>query len=126
MYDNYVNIEIAIDRHNDRPEVARVTKILKDKYGLPIRTASENPILYTRIYEMEYSDRYKTAIAQNAIAKNLLAQVDQDGQCFVLFDEVIDHRTDGTEIKEEDTFIHMANGNKQRRKTTKRMGSTMG
>ena len=30
----------------------------------------------------------------------LLAQVDQDRQRFVLFDEVIDHITNGTDIKE--------------------------
>ena len=119
MFDNYVNMEIAIDQHDDRPEFARVTKRLKDKDGLPIGKASENPILDTRMYEVEYVDGYKTAMAANAIASNLFAQVDQDGQRFVLFDKIIDHRTDGTEIKEEDALIHMANGDKQRRETTK-------
>ena len=119
VFDNYVNMEIAIDRHDDGPEFARVTKRLKDKDGLPIGKASENPILDTRMYEVEYVDGYKTAMAANAIASNLFAQVDQDGRRFVLFDEIIDHRTDGTEIKEEDAFIHMANGNKQKRETTK-------
>ena len=112
-------MEIAIDRHDDGPEFARVTKRLKDKDRLPIGTASENPILDIRMYEVEYANGYKTAMAANAITSNLFAQVDQDGQRFVLFDEIIDHRTDGTEIKEEDAFIHMANGNKQRRETTK-------
>ena len=58
-------------------------------------------------------------MAENAIAKNLFSQVDQDGRRFVLFEEIIDHRTDGTEIKEEDAFIHMENGNNRRRETTK-------
>ena len=49
----------------------------------------------------------------------MLAKVDQDGHCFVLFDKIIDHITDGTDIKEEDAFIHMENGNKQRRETIK-------
>ena len=92
-------MEIAIDRHDDGPEFARVTKRLKDKDGLPIGTASENPILDTRIHEVEYADGYKTAMAANAIANNLFVQVDQDGRRFVLFEETIDHRTDGTEIK---------------------------
>ena len=43
---------------------------------------------------------YKTAIAANAIDNNLLAQVNKDGQCFVLFNEMVDHRIDGTYIKE--------------------------
>ena len=53
------------------------------------------------MYEVEYADGYKTAMAANAIANNLFAQVDLDGRRFVLFKEIIDHRTDGTEIKEE-------------------------
>ena len=89
-------MEIAINQHDDGPEFARVTKRLKDKYGLPIGTASKNPILYIRMYEVEYAYRYKTTTAENAIANNLLTQVDQDRQRLVLFDEMIDHRTNET------------------------------
>ena len=56
------------------------------------------------------------------IASNLFAQVDQDRQRFVLSDEIIDARTDGTQIKIPDAFIHMNNGNKRRRETTKGWG----
>ena len=63
---------------------------------------------------MEYTDGYKTPMAEHAIANNLIAQVDQDRQSFVLFEKMIDHRTDGTEIKEEDSSIHMENGTKSR------------
>ena len=55
-------MEIAINRHNNGPNFARVKKLLKEKYGLPIGTASEKSILDTRIYEVEYADRYKTAM----------------------------------------------------------------
>ena len=64
------------------------------------------------MYEVEYTGGYKTAMAANESANNLLAQVYQYRQSFVLFDDMIDHRTDRTEIKEEDAFIHMAYGNK--------------
>jgi hypothetical protein len=117
--DNYVNMELALERQGDGPEFARVTKRLKDKDGRPIGTASDNPILDSRMYEVEYEDGHKIAMAANAIASNLFAQVDQDGQRFVLFDEIIDWRTDGSQIKLEDAFIHLSNGNKRRRETTK-------
>ena len=55
----------------------------------------------------------------NATASNLFYQVNQDGQHFVLFNAIIDSRTDSTHIKEGDSFIHMSNGNKRRRETTK-------
>ena len=58
-------------------------------------------------------------MAANAIASNLFAKVDQDGQRFLLFNAVIYSRTDDTHIKEGASFIHMSNGNKSRRETTK-------
>ena len=71
------------------------------------------------MYKFEYTDGYKTAMISNAIESNLFYQVDQDGQRFVIFDAIIDSRTEVTHIKEGDAFIHISNGNKRRRKTTK-------
>ena len=71
------------------------------------------------MYEVEYEDGHKLSMAADAIASNLLVQVDQDGQRFVLFDEIIDWRTDGSQIKSEDTFIQISNRNKRRCETTK-------
>ena len=70
------------------------------------------------MYEVEYADGYKSAMASNMIANNLFSQVGQDGQCFVLFDDIIGARTDGTQIKIPDAFIHMKNENKRRLETT--------
>ena len=58
-------------------------------------------------------------MAVNAIASNLFAQVDQDGHRFLLFDETIYWRTDRSQIKSEDAFTHISNGNKRRCDTTK-------
>ena len=88
-FDNYVNMELALDRHEDVPEFARVNNRLKDKDGIPIVTAADNPILDTRMYEVEYADGYKTAMISNAIASNLFSQVDQYGQLFLLFNAII-------------------------------------
>ena len=57
--DNYVNMELAIPRDDSGPEYAWVTKRLKDANGLPIGRGNDNPILDTRMYEVEYSDGYK-------------------------------------------------------------------
>ena len=71
------------------------------------------------MYEVDYEYGHKVAMAANAIASNLFAKVEQDGQRFVLFDEIIDWRTDGSQIKLEDAFIHISNGNKISHETTK-------
>ena len=88
-----------------------ITKRLKDKDGRPIGTASKNPILDSRMYKVKYEYSHKLAMAANAIASNLFAQVDNNRQRFVLFDEIIYWRTDGSQIKSENAFIHISNGN---------------
>ena len=77
-----------------------MTKLLRDKDGLPIGRAHNNPILYTRMYEVEYKDGQKALLAANAIAENMFAQVDGEGNGHVLFQDIVDHRYDGTGVKE--------------------------
>ena len=48
-FDNYVNMELALYRHDGGPEFSRVKNILKYKYGRPIVITAENPILDTRM-----------------------------------------------------------------------------
>jgi hypothetical protein len=112
-------MELAIPRDSDGPKFARVTKRLKDKDGLPIGRANNNPILDTRMYEVEYPDRHKASLAANAIAENMFAQVNDEGNWHVLFEEIIDHRTNGTEVRQLNAFLTTRNGNKRRRETTK-------
>ena len=83
-------MELAMDRHNDGPEFERVNKRLKDKDGRPIVISADNPILYIRMYEVEYADVYKTLMTESTIASNLFSQIEQDGKRFVLFDAIID------------------------------------
>ena len=116
--DTYMHMELALPRDGDGPEFARVTKRLRDDNGLPIGTANENPILDSRMYEVEYADGHKIAMAANAIAENLFAQVDEEGNRHVLFKEIIDHRTNGKEVKQQDAFITTRTGTQRRRETT--------
>ena len=68
MDDTYVNMEIALPRDGDGPQFARVTKRLRDANGIPIGTANNNPILDTRLFEVEYLDGYKASLSANTIA----------------------------------------------------------
>ena len=53
-YDDYINMELALDRGGEQPEYARVNKRSKDNHGQPIGIASENSSLESRMYEVEY------------------------------------------------------------------------
>ena len=55
----YVNMEFVIPRYGDGPDFAKVTMRLRDKDGLPIGRSNNNPILDTRMYEVEYKDGQK-------------------------------------------------------------------
>ena len=112
-------MEIALPRDDEGPQFARVTKRLRDANGIPIGTANDNPILDTRLFEVEYLDGYKASLSANQLATNLFAQIDDHGNRFVLMDEIIDHRTNGKEVQDKDAFITSSNGGKRRLETTK-------
>ena len=110
-------MELAIPQGDSlEPRLARVTKRLKDANGLPIGLANENPILDTRMYEVEYLDGEQMSLVANNIAE---AQIDDDGNHQVLMDEIIGHRTNGHAVKQQDAFIVTKTGTKRRKETTK-------
>jgi hypothetical protein len=120
-YDSYLNMEIAVDRDGQEPQLARVSKRLRDNAGNPIGQANNNPILDTRLYEVEYLDGHRAAMSANTIAENMFAQVDQeDGHRLILFDEIIGHRVDGSQVREgNDDIITNSLGVKKQVQTTK-------
>jgi hypothetical protein len=116
--DTHVNMELAIPRDSNSPEFAMVTKRLRDKDGRPMGKSNDNPILDTRTHEVEHEDGHKASLAANAIAENMFAQVDNAGNRRVLFDETVDHRTDETEIKQQDACLTTRSGTERRKETT--------
>ena len=74
--DIYLNMELDLPRDGWETTFALVTKRLKDTNGLPIGTSHENPILDTRVYEVEYADGHKASMAANALDMYLFAKVD--------------------------------------------------
>ena len=119
-YDTYLQMELALPQGDSlEPRLAKVTKRMKDANGIPIGTAHDNPLLDTRMYEVEYVDGEKAALSANHIEENLFAQVDDEGNCHVLMHEIINHRMNGQEVKQQDAFLTTKMGTKRRRETTK-------
>ena len=71
------------------------------------------------MYEVEYQDGYKAPLTGNTIAQKLFAQVDEEGNRHVIFDEIIDHPSDENELKQQDAFIATIYGTKRRKDTTR-------
>ena len=120
MYDTHLNMELSLPQGDSlEPRMARVTKRLMDANGIPIGTADDNPLLDTRMYEVEYLDGGHTSLSANHNAENLFAQVDDEGNRQVLLKEFIDYHTNGQEVKHKDAFITTRTGTKRRWETTK-------
>ncbi len=116
--DTYLNMELAVPRDGAEVQFGRVVKRLRDKDGLPIGAAHDNPILDTRMYEVKFQDGHRASLAANTIAENLFAQIDDEGNRHVLFDKIVDHRTNGKQLLQQDAFITTRMGTRRRRETT--------
>jgi len=117
--DRYVNMELALPRGDNRPTYAKVKSRVKDADGKPIGVANKNPILDTRLFEVEFADGHISEMTANSIAQNLFAQVDQEGHRLVLLDEIVDHRSSKDALKQADAFVKSHNNTKRRKETTK-------
>ena len=119
--DTYLNKEIAIPRgagYSEDVQYGKVTKRLRDAEGRPIGVASDNPMMDTREYEVEFLDGHSEAISANLIAQHLYSQIDEEGIRHVLMDDIIDHRKNEQAIDKDDAFTVMSNGVKRRKQTT--------
>jgi hypothetical protein len=71
------------------------------------------------MYKVEFQqDGYKMALAANAIAEKLFSQIDDEGNCHVLFQEFINFRTNGKQVLQQDAFMTTRTGTRRRRETT--------
>jgi hypothetical protein len=68
----------------------------RDAEGNLIGRENANPILDTRIYDVQFQDGHVESYSANIIAENIYAQVDEEGQCFVLLDEIMNHCKDNS------------------------------
>ena len=120
-FDGYLSMEIGLPRgDDDELQHARVKRRAVDEDGRPIGRASNNPLTDTRQYEVEFDDGNIEILAANAIAENVLAQVDEEGHRQMLLREIVDHRVDTSQAipKEKGEYINK-HGVKTKIRTTK-------
>jgi len=120
-FDPYLRMEIGLPRGPDGElQHATVRRRLTTDEGVPIGRAHSNPLMDSRVYEVEYLDGATEVLAANIIAENLLAQVDEEGHRHMMLDEIIDHRKDeAVAIPKSDGFFTTPNGLQRRKRTTR-------
>ncbi len=70
----------------------------QDLDGNPIGCQSDNPILDTHLYDMEFPDGKVAPLTTNMMAKAMYAQCDVDGNEYLLLECFIDIQKDTTAI----------------------------
>ncbi len=89
----------------------------RDLDGNPIGCRSDNPILDTRLYDIEFPDGEVTPLTANAIAQAMYAQCDVDRNEYLLLDSFVDVQKDHTAISlDEQKSVH--NRREYMRRTT--------
>ena len=118
--DEYINMEIGLPRGDDNELMHATVKRRKtDDDGNNIGSKNNNPILDSRLYEVEFIDGTVEALTANVIAENLLAQVDAEGHRQLMLDEIVDHRSNDKAITKEDGFTTTPHGTRRRKLTTR-------
>ena len=118
-YDTYLGMEIGLPREDDDHLLRiHVKRRAIDVDGNPVGVCNDNPLLDTRLYEIEYLDGTMKYVSANIIAENLLAQVDDEGHRQLLLSEIIDNRISDDAIRGKDGYITSSNGARRRIKTT--------
>lgn len=118
-FDSYLHMEIALPRGEEESmQFARVKKRKVDEDGIPVGVANDNPLCDNRVYIVEWLDGHTEELMANVIAENLFAQVDDEGNRFVLLDDIVDHRKSADALSGDDGYIMSESGMKYRRRTT--------
>ena len=80
-------MELGLQReYDDRLMHAIVKRHKLDDEGRDVGTMKNNPMIDTRVYEVEFADGATEVLTDNIIANNLLAKVDEEGHCQMILD----------------------------------------
>ena len=117
--DEYINTQVVVPGRDGATNVlARVARRKRDSSGNLIGKSNSNPILDSRIYELEFPDGRVEEYALNSIVESLYTQVDDEGFDTGIMDEIVGHRVDRTiAIPISDGMIKLNNSLKPKRTT---------
>ena len=115
--DNYVDAQLMLPR-GDTMAQGRVVKRRRDNDGNVVGRANANPILDTREYIVEFEDGAQAELTANAIAQNMYAQCDPEGNKYVLLDSLVDFRRSKSALTHADQKVTKQNGRTFLRRST--------
>jgi len=79
--DEYLSAEVMLPCGGETVR-ATIKKRARDDMGRPVGLRNDNPILDTRLYEVEFPDGSRETYNTNLIAENLYAMLDDEGNAY--------------------------------------------
>ena len=79
--------------------------------------ANTDPILDTRMYDVEFPNGEVSEYSANVIAENMFTQCDMERKQFAMLSSLANHKKDGHAVEVADGFVQRGN-NRHRRITT--------
>jgi len=76
------------------------------------------PVLDSCVYEVEFLDGERQEISFNILAEHLLSQIDEEGNQYQIFKEIVDHRKDPKRAVDKADQFFTKGKKKHMRKTT--------
>jgi hypothetical protein len=117
-FDNLVSAQVQLPFGGEMKR-GTVANRKRDNNGNPLGMRHENPLLDSRVYEINFDDGTVGEFQANMIAENIFAKVDSDGNEHVIFDEIIDHKKDNSAVTIENMYLPSGDGsNPKLRRTT--------
>jgi hypothetical protein len=101
VLDKFIGTTFILDPDHHPHNVATKVKVVdqsRDPSGRPIGKSHDNPLLNTAGYICELEDGTLDKILANTIAENIWSQCDFDGNEFLAYKEILDHRQDRNAI----------------------------
>ena len=117
--DKYLKVELIMNMGTNDERRGRVIKRMRGLDGEPIGRAHANPLFDTREYEIEFTDSTNEKHQANIISENMFAQINSEGNQYLLFQEITDHKRDNSAIPISDGKISSANGQSKPKITTR-------
>ena len=116
--DEHVGVELTLPYQGVQRR-GKVVKRKRNESNELIGTAHENPMLDTRIYEVDFGDGNYQDYTTNLIMENLYSQVDDDGNQYGILKGITDAKSDETAVTKSNGWITMPNQTRRRRITTR-------
>jgi hypothetical protein len=118
-FDKYIGAEITVQR-GDATTRARVKKRARDSTtGDLLGKRHNNPYMSTAVYDIEFPDGEIESYGANLVAENLYSQCDDEGNMFLVMEEISDHKRGNDAIPIQDGFVQSKNGNEVPKRTTR-------